>query len=108
LYLRGQLIDAQHRLDQADRLTQPERKVTVIVRSHSWEAWPQFGNRPTGMVVVQPANCDTGAGFFFPLTHIRADDLQATVVIYPSDHFVHPKGKFIEVMHHAVWAAERV
>ena len=47
-------------------------------------------------------------GIFFPLTHIRADDPPATVVIYPSDHFVHPKGKFIEEMQHAVWVAERV
>ena len=30
----------QHTLDLAGRLTQPERKVTVIVRSRSWEAWP--------------------------------------------------------------------
>jgi mannose-1-phosphate guanylyltransferase len=49
-----------------------------------------------------------GAGIFFPLTHIRAHDPQATVVIYPSNHFVHPKGKFLEEMRHAVWAAERV
>jgi mannose-1-phosphate guanylyltransferase len=60
------------------------------------------------MVVVQPANRDTGARIFLPLTHIRADDPQATVVIYPSDHFVHTKWKFIEEMHHEVWAAERV
>ena len=49
-----------------------------------------------------------GRGDFFPFTHIRADDPQATVVIYPSDHFVHPKGKFIEEKRHAVGAAERV
>jgi hypothetical protein len=42
-----------------------------------------------------------GAGIFFPLTHIRAHDPHATGVIYPSDHFVHPKGKFIEEMCHA-------
>ena len=96
----------QHTLDRADRLTQPEHKVTVIVRSHSWEIWPQLGNRPTGMVVVEPANRDTGAGIFFPLTHIRARDPQATVVIYPSDHFIYPEEKFIEAIRHAVWAAE--
>jgi len=101
LYPPGQQIDAQHKLGQADLLTQPERKVIMIVRLHSWEAWPQFGNRPTGMVVVQPANRNTGAGIFFPLTHIRAHDPHATVVIYPSDHFVHPKGKFIEEMRQA-------
>jgi mannose-1-phosphate guanylyltransferase len=39
------------------------------------------------------ANRETGAGIFFPLTHIRADDSQATVVIYPSDHFVHLESK---------------
>jgi mannose-1-phosphate guanylyltransferase len=97
----------QHTLDRADQLTQPERKVTVIIRSHSWEIWPQLGNRPTGMVVVQPANRDTGAGILFPLTHIRQRDPQATVVIYPSDHFIHPEEKFIEAMRHAVCAAER-
>ena len=42
-----------------------QQKVTVIVRFRSWEAWPQIGNRPTGMVVVQPVSCDTGAEFQF-------------------------------------------
>ena len=40
------------RLTERIRLTQQERKATVIVRLYSWEAWPQFRNRPTGMVVV--------------------------------------------------------
>lgn len=59
------------------------------------------------MVVVQPANRNTGMGIFFPLTHILARDPQATLVIHPSDHFVHPEGKFTEEMRCAVWPAER-
>jgi mannose-1-phosphate guanylyltransferase len=59
------------------------------------------------MVVVQPANRDTGAGIYFPLIHICTRNPQATVAIYPSDHFVHPEEKFIEEMRHAFWAPER-
>jgi hypothetical protein len=30
-----------------------------------------------------------GRGVFFQLTHLRARDLEATAVTYPSDHVVH-------------------
>lgn len=84
----------QHTLDRADRLTQPERKVTVIVLA-------LVGNRAA---VREQADRDGSRsalesryrGVLFPLTQIRAHDPQATVVIYPSDHFVHLAGKIIE------------
>ena len=96
----------QHTLDRADRLTDADRKVTVIARSHAWEAWPQFGQRPSGKVILQPVNRDTAAGVFLPLTYIKAQDPQATVVIYPSDHFVYPEHRFLDSVQRAVWTAE--
>ncbi|HLA60883.1 MAG TPA: hypothetical protein VK626_01435 [Nitrospiraceae bacterium] len=48
-----------------------------------------------------------GRGVFFPLTHLRARDPEATAVIYPSDHVVHLEVKFIEELRHAAWTAER-
>ena len=97
----------QHTLDRADRLTAPDQKVTVISRSHRQEAWPQLAGR-LGNVVLQPANRDTAAGIFLPLTYVRARDPQATVVIYPSDHFVYPEERFIDVTRQAVQAAEQL
>jgi mannose-1-phosphate guanylyltransferase len=54
------------------------------------------------MVLLQPKNVDTAAGILLPLTFILARDPQATVVIYPSDHFVHPEDAFIFAVDQAV------
>lgn len=98
----------QHTLGRADRLTAAEHKVIVIDRSHAWEAWPQLGQRPAGTVILQPANRGTGAGIFLPLTYVQARDAQATVVIYPSDHFVYPEHHFLDSVQRAIWTAERL
>jgi mannose-1-phosphate guanylyltransferase len=97
----------QHTLDRADRLTAPDQKITVISRARRQEAWPHLAGR-LGSVVLQPADRDTAAGIFLPLTYVRAQDPKATVVIYPSDHFVYPEDRFIEVTRHAVQAAEHL
>lgn len=96
----------QHTLDRVDRLTAADRKVIVIGRSHALEVWPQLGRRSSGTVILQPANRDTVAGIFLPLTYIKARDAQATVVIYPSDHFVYPEHRFLDAVRRAVWTAE--
>jgi mannose-1-phosphate guanylyltransferase len=54
------------------------------------------------MVLLQPKNVDTAAGILLPLTFILARDPQATVAIYPSDHFVHPEDAFIFAVDQAV------
>ena len=96
----------QHTWDRADQLTLPQQKVTVVGQEHRREVWSQFNNRRVGKVVVQPRNCDTAAGVFLPLTYIRAQNPEATVVIYPSDHFVFPEKPFMETVHRAVKTAE--
>lgn len=98
----------QHTLDRAARLTPPKRTVTVVARAHRQEALAQLGQRPMGTLLFQPANRNTAAGVFLPLTYIRARDPGATVVVFPSDHFVHPEDRFIEVVQQAVWTAERL
>ena len=92
----------QHTLDRAARLTPWERVVVVAARHHQDEVWPQLDGRPIGMVLLQPKNVDTAAGIFLPLTYILAHDPQATVVIYPSDHFISPEDSFLSAVDHAV------
>jgi mannose-1-phosphate guanylyltransferase len=55
---------------------------------------------------LQPENRDTAAGIFLPLTYVRARDPGATVVIYPSDHFVYPESRFLDVVRQATGVAE--
>jgi len=50
----------------------------------------------------------TAAGIFLPLAYVRARDPHATVVIYPSDHFVYPEERFVESVRSAVRAAEKI
>lgn len=102
----GQRSPFQHTLDRAASLCQPERIVTVIAREHRREAWPQLDGRTGGTVLLQPKNRDTAAAIFLPLTYIRARDPEATVVVYPADHFVFPEHRFLESVRRAVWTAE--
>lgn len=95
----------QHTLDRAVRLTPWERVVVVAARHHQSELWAQLDGRPAGMIVLQPSNADTAAGVFLPLSHILANDPDATVVIYPSDHFIRPSESFISAVDEAVWGS---
>jgi len=96
----------QHTLDRASRLTPPDRMVTVVAHSHRHEALAQLDGRGGNTILFQPANRDTAAGVFLPLTYIRARAPQATVVLYPSDHFVYPEDRFLETVRGAVRIAE--
>lgn len=92
----------QHTLDRATRLTSWERVVVSAARHHQYELWQQLEGRPAGMVLLQPKNVDTAAGTLLPLTFILARDPHATVVIYPSDHFVHPEDAFMSAVDQVV------
>jgi len=96
----------QHTIARAEMMGDRQHQLTVIVRDHQHEARAQLADMEPGRIVVQPANRDTFAGIFLPLTHVYARDLRATVVIYPSDHFVYPENRFRSVIQSAVQAVE--
>jgi mannose-1-phosphate guanylyltransferase len=96
----------QHTLDRATRLAPPDRMVTVVAHSHRHDALAQLDGRGGSTILFQPTNRDTAAGVFLPLTYIRARVPQATVVLYPSDHFVYPEDRFLEAVRSAVRIAE--
>jgi mannose-1-phosphate guanylyltransferase len=96
----------QHTLDRAIRLTPPARMVTVVAHHHRRDALAQVDGRGGSTILFQPANRDTAAGVFLPLTYIRARAPQATIVLYPSDHFVYPENRFLEAVRRAVRIAQ--
>ena len=97
----------QHTLDRADQISSPHHKVTVIARSHCSIAWPQLRGRQ-GKVIFQPANRGTAAAVFLALAHIRASDPRATVILHPSDHFIYPESRFVEVVKTGVQGVHRL
>lgn len=88
----------QHTVDRAAVVTDPERIVAVVARDHRHEVLTQLQGRTVGQVIYQPRNCETAAGVFLPLTYIHAQAPEATVVIFPSDHFVHPEDRFLKAV----------
>lgn len=95
----------QHTVDRADRLAAPTRRVTVVGAGQEETARSQLDGRG-GFLVVQPANRDTAPGVFLPLSYVRAADPDATVAIYPSDHFVHPEKQLVDAVRHATHAID--
>jgi mannose-1-phosphate guanylyltransferase len=96
----------QHTLDRADRVGKSHQKVTVIAEHHLPYARETINPQQKGEVILQPNNCGTAAGIFLPLTYVRARDPKASVVIYPSDHFVFPEDRFSETVRRATVAID--
>jgi mannose-1-phosphate guanylyltransferase len=98
----------QHTVDRADRLSQAERRLVVAADSHREDVLSQMEGRVPGRILFQPENRGTVPGVFLPLTYVLAEDPEATVVVYPSDHFVYPEGVFLGAVADAVAVLERV
>jgi len=98
----------EHTLLRADSLVKPERQRVLIAKDHLQDAQLQIADRWPKSVILQPSNCDTLPGIFLPLTHVYARDPKATVIIYPSDHFIYPQESFVRMMESAVQAAEEL
>ena len=97
----------QHTWDRADRLTHPDQKVTVVAPTHRTFVWPETQPVTAGRFIVQPKNRNTAAGVFLPLTYVRSWNPEATVIVYPSDHFIYPEEIFTDQVRAAVDATDR-
>lgn len=95
----------QHTVDRALTVTEPEHIVAVVGRDHRDHVTGQLLNRGQARVIYQPANRDTAAGIFLPLTYVAAQDPDATVVILPSDHFAYPEERLVQGIREATMAA---
>ncbi|MEJ2231371.1 MAG: sugar phosphate nucleotidyltransferase [Nitrospirales bacterium] len=95
----------QHTLDRADRLGAPNKKVTVVAQTHLGYASEALAGQQAGQVILEPDYCGSGPGIFLPLTYVRTWDPKATVVIFPSDHFVFPEDRFLETVQRATRAS---
>jgi mannose-1-phosphate guanylyltransferase len=89
----------QHTLDRALRLTPTDRTLVVIDQTHRQFVEPRL---PPVHLILQPRNCETAPGIFLPLAYIRRYDPHANVIIYPSDHFVFPESRYVEILQEIV------
>lgn len=96
----------RHTLNRAEQLTDIERTRVVVARHHEPRLWDRLDNHHEAAIIAQPRNRDTAPGIFLPLTYIARRAPEATVVILPSDHFVHPQEEFLAAIRRAVRVAD--
>ena len=85
----------------------PTRTAVVTLRSHAGYFTERSGAPRPRHVLVQPADRGTGAGVLFPAHWVSRQDPEATLVVFPSDHFVLGEAVFMaHVAHVAAWVTE--
>lgn len=86
------LLGPRSMLDQTvDRVSLAvpfERTVIVTQQRHADYMAAEFRGGPTPCVLVQPESRGTAAGVLFPAHWIHWQDPDATVAVFPSDHFI--------------------
>jgi mannose-1-phosphate guanylyltransferase len=83
-------------LDRVGLGIAPGRTVVVTLRSHARYFAEQFKDSEPARVLIQPADRGTTAGILFPIHWVFRQDPYATVVVFPSDHFVLEETRFME------------
>ncbi len=83
-------------LDRIGVTIPPERTVVVGLEGHEGYLAREFAERPAPHLLRQPTDRGTAAAVLFAAEWIAAQDPDATVAFFPSDHFVLEEGEFME------------
>jgi mannose-1-phosphate guanylyltransferase len=89
-------------LDRVVQLIPPERVLIVVSAQHREDVEDQLAHWPRENIIYQPANRDTAPGILLPLAHITNRDPAATVVVFPSDHFILDEDRFMDAVQKAL------
>jgi mannose-1-phosphate guanylyltransferase len=71
------------------------RTLVVVNQGHLPLAAAQTRDLPSGNLLVQADNNDTGPGVLFGLLALQARDAAATVAVFPSDHYIGDEAAFL-------------
>ena len=91
----------QEALHRAEAVAPRSRICTIVAEQHRrWWQGPLW-SLPSQNIIVQPENRGTAAGLLLPLLHIEARDLEARVVVLPSDHYVRDEATLARALRNA-------
>jgi mannose-1-phosphate guanylyltransferase len=98
----------EHTFARVEAIIPRERVFTVVSRAHQSYAAArrQLAGRAPGTVVEQPENKETAAGILLPLMHVYKRHPEATVAVFPSDHFIYEENLFMSHVAMAFHAVE--
>ena len=103
----GSLLEVT--LKRIGRLVPPEKQLLVVTENHfdHPEVGQQLNGHPAISVTVQPENRGTGLGLLLPLVQLQRRHPNATVAVFPSDHFIKQEGLFLNHVEAAYNFVER-
>lgn len=81
--------------DRAVSMVVPEQVLTVIGRDHRRFLTESTKRQVPGAIIEQPMNLGTAPGILLSAAFITEIDPEATILILPADHFVHPEKLFL-------------
>jgi len=93
--LLGSRSMLRHTLERVALVIPPDRTVIVSQQRHADYMAAEFHRPPTTHVLVQPESRGTAAGVLFPTHWIHWHDPEATVAVFPSDHFIPDRQTFM-------------
>jgi mannose-1-phosphate guanylyltransferase len=82
-------------ISRARLLFPPEHINVIMNRNHLDLARDQVNTIPESNIFVQPLNRDTGPGMIFALLHLERAYPDATVAVFPTDHYIDKNWAFI-------------
>jgi len=105
--LIGRRSMLEHTFERTERLIPARQIVTVVSKQHLryGAVRDQLSHRAPENIIVQPKNKETGPGIFLPLMHLYKRCPDATVAVFPSDHFILEEDRFMD---HVALAAQAV
>jgi mannose-1-phosphate guanylyltransferase len=92
--LRGRSL-LELTLSRTHYFATPENTRVVVNQNHLALARTQLGGLPQSNIFVQPETRDTGPGIIFALAQMARTHPDATVAVFPTDHFVDDDRTFI-------------
>jgi mannose-1-phosphate guanylyltransferase len=105
--LNGDETLLQQTMNRLAPLVPPHRTVVVVAANRRELADMQLARYEGVQIVSQPANLGTGPGILLPMSLIKAQAPDATVVITPSDHHLPGTQAFVDALERAQAVARR-
>ncbi|HUA32607.1 MAG TPA: sugar phosphate nucleotidyltransferase [Candidatus Binataceae bacterium] len=104
----GELTLLQQTLERIALLIPRENTLASVTRAHSRFYEPQLDCVASANIAVQPSNRGTAAAILYPLMKLAATAAEASVAIFPSDHFVSDDPAFMHYVDSALCATDEL
>jgi mannose-1-phosphate guanylyltransferase len=92
----------RHTLDRVEKFIPVKQLQIVVARKHHRYLPEVLNAREEKSVLVAPENRESAASVFLGLSHIHVRDPDASVAIFPSDHFIEEERRFMEYVGNAI------